>query len=98
VDTSAGGADEAGILGGYRGTDGRVYVTDDRSGVMTEVQWARTAWLLALDTQADDLVWEQNLAGPTMRRSLEAAWRRIVAAGPHPGVPQPPSRTRSPAA
>jgi hypothetical protein len=79
VDTSAGGPDEAGILGGYRGTDGRIYITDDRSGVMTEVQWARTAWLLALDTQADDLVWEQNLAGPTMRRSLEAAWRRIVA-------------------
>jgi len=45
---------------------------------MTEIQWARQAWLLALDTQADDLVWEQNLAGPTMRRVLEAAWRRIV--------------------
>lgn len=78
VDTSAGGPDEAGVIGGYRGTDGRIYVTDDRSGVMTEVQWARAAWLLVLDTQADDLVWEQNLAGPTMRRSLEAAWRRIV--------------------
>lgn len=78
VDTSAGGADEAGILAGYRGTDSRVYITHDRSGVMTEVQWARTAWLLVLDTQADDLVWEQNLAGPTMRRTLEAAWRRIV--------------------
>jgi hypothetical protein len=78
VDTSAGGADEAGVIGGYRGADSRVYVTDDRSGVMTEVQWARTAWLLVLDTQADDLVWEKNLAPGTMRRSLEAAWRRIV--------------------
>jgi hypothetical protein len=78
VDTSAGGPDEAGIIGGYRGTDSRIYITDDRSGVMTEVQWARAAWLLVLDTQADDLVWEQNLAPGTMRRSLEAAWRRIV--------------------
>jgi hypothetical protein len=78
VDTSAGGADEAGIIGGYRGTDGRTYITDDRSGQMTEAAWARVAWLLVLDTQADDLVWEQNLAGPTMRRALEAAWRRIV--------------------
>jgi hypothetical protein len=78
VDTSAGGADEAGIIGGYRGTDGRVYVTDDRSGAMTEVQWARAAWLLVLDTQADDLVWEQNLAPGTMRRTLEAAWNRII--------------------
>jgi hypothetical protein len=45
---------------------------------MTEAAWARVAWLLVLDTQADDLVWEQNLAGPTMRRALEAAWQRIV--------------------
>jgi hypothetical protein len=78
VDTSAGGTDEAGIIGGYRGTDGRVYVTHDRSAAMTEAAWARVAWLLVLDTQADDLVWEQNLAGPTMRRALEAAWQRIV--------------------
>jgi hypothetical protein len=78
VDTSAGGTDEAGIIAGYRGADGRVYVTHDRSGAMTEAAWARVAWLLVLDTQADDLVWEQNLAGPTMRRALEAAWQRII--------------------
>jgi hypothetical protein len=78
VDTSAGGEDEAGIIGGYRGTDSRVYVTADRSGRMTEVAWARAAWLLVLDLAADDLVWEQNLAPGTMRRTLEAAWQRIV--------------------
>jgi hypothetical protein len=79
VDTSAGGADEAGILAGYRGTDSRVYITHDRSGVMSSAAWARTAWLLAVDTHADDLVWEANLAGPTMRTELTNAWRRIVA-------------------
>jgi hypothetical protein len=78
VDTSAGGEDEAGIIAGYRGTDGRVYVTHDRSGRMTEAAWARVAWLLVLDADADDLVWEQNLAGPTMRRALEGAWQRII--------------------
>lgn len=78
VDTSAGGEDEAGIIGGYRGTDGRVYVTHDRSGQMSAARWARTAWLLCLDTGADDLVWESNLAGPTMRDSIRDAWARIV--------------------
>jgi hypothetical protein len=78
VDTSAGGSDEAGILAGYRGTDGRVYVTHDRSGVMSSAAWARAAWLLAVDTGAHDLVWEANLAGPTMRAELVNAWKRIV--------------------
>lgn len=78
VDTSAGGADEAGIIAGYRGRDSRVYVTDDRSGAMTSAAWARAAWLLVLDTDADDLVWEKNLAGPTMRQQLLDAWSRIV--------------------
>jgi hypothetical protein len=78
VDTSAGGQDEAGIIGGYRGRDSRVYVTHDRSGQMSSAGWARRAWLLVLDTAADDLVWEANLAGPTMRTALVDAWARIV--------------------
>jgi hypothetical protein len=79
VDTSAGGADEAGLIAGYRATDGRVYVTLDRSGAMSSAAWSRAAWLLAADTGAQDVVWEQNLAGPTMRRELVNAWDRIVA-------------------
>lgn len=78
VDTSAGGSDVAGVIGGYRGTDGRVYITHDRSGVMSSAAWSRVAWLLVLDLAADDLVWEQNLAGPTMRAALVDAWSRIV--------------------
>ena len=78
VDTSAGGQDEAGIIAGYRGRDSRVYITEDRSARMSSAGWARAAWLLALDTDADDLVWEQNLAGPTMRAALVDAWERII--------------------
>jgi hypothetical protein len=74
VDTSAGGSDEAGIVAGFRGADGRGYVTDDRSGNMTEAEWSRAAWLLAVDIQADRIVWEKNLAGPTMARQIKAAW------------------------
>jgi hypothetical protein len=78
VDTSAGGSDEAGIVAGYRGRDGRAYVTHDRSGRMSSAGWARAAWLLVVDTYADELVWEQNLAGPTMRDELLNGWQRIV--------------------
>jgi hypothetical protein len=78
VDTSAGGDDEAGLIGGYRGTDGRAYITTDRSGAMSAAQWARRAWLMVLDLAADDLVWEANLAGPLMRSQLQDAWARIV--------------------
>jgi hypothetical protein len=78
VDTSAGGSDEAGVIAGYRGRDGRAYVTHDRSGRMSSAGWARAAWLLVVDTLADELVWEANLAGPTMRQELLDAWQRIV--------------------
>jgi hypothetical protein len=78
VDTNAGGKDEAGLVAGYRGRDGRAYVTHDRSGPMTSAGWARGAWLLAVETVADEVVWEQNLAGPTMRQELLNAWDRIV--------------------
>lgn len=77
VDPSAGGSDEAGVVAGFRGRDGRAYLTDDRSGNMTSAQWSRVAWLLAIDTQADRLVWEKNLAGPTMARELTRAWELL---------------------
>jgi phage terminase large subunit-like protein len=79
VDPSAGGADEAGLVAGYRGKDGRAYLTHDRSERMTSAQWTRRAWLLVLDTDADALVWETNLVAPTFRAELKAAWARIVA-------------------
>jgi hypothetical protein len=78
IDPSAGGADEFGIVAGYRGRDSRAYVTHDRSRRCSSVEGMRQAWLLALDTQADEFVWEQNLAGPTMRQEALDAWARIV--------------------
>jgi hypothetical protein len=38
----------------------------------------RQAWLLVLDTAADEFVWEQNLAPGTMRNEAREAWQRIV--------------------
>ena len=78
LDPSAGGADEFGIVAGYRGKDGRGYVTHDRSRRCSSAEGMRQAWLLVLDTVADEFVWEQNLAGPTMRAEAIGAWDRIV--------------------
>lgn len=78
VDPSAGGQDEFGIVAGYRGRNGRAYVTHDRSRRMSSAEGMRQAWLLVLDTDADEFVWEQNLAGPTMRAEAREAWQRIV--------------------
>jgi len=78
VDPSSGGQDEAGLVAGYRGKDGRAYVTHDRSRRMTSAEWTRAAWLLAVDTQADEVVWEQNLVPQTFRNELVQAWERLV--------------------
>lgn len=78
LDPSAGGDDEFGLTAGYRGRDGRAYVTHDRSRRSSSAEGMRQAWLLVLDTVADEFVWEQNLAGPTMRAEALGAWQRIV--------------------
>jgi len=78
VDPASGGSDEAGLVAGYRGKDGRGYVTHDRSRRMTSAEWTRAAWLLVLDTASDELVWEQNLVPQTFRNELVQAWERIV--------------------
>ncbi len=78
LDPSAGGSDVFGIVAGYRGRDGRAYVTHDRSKRHTSAEGMRQAWLLVVDTAADEFVWEQNLAGPTMRAEAVTAWDRIV--------------------
>lgn len=78
IDPSAGGADEFGIVTGYRGKDSRAYVTHDRSRRCSSAEGMRQAWLAVVDTAADEFVWEQNLAGPTMRQEALDAWQRIV--------------------
>jgi hypothetical protein len=78
VDPASGGQDEAGLVAGYRGKDGRAYVTHDRSRRMTSAEWTRAAWLLAVDTQSDEVVWEQNLVPQTFRNELVQAWERLV--------------------
>jgi hypothetical protein len=77
VDTTGGGHDEAGIIVAGRGTDGRTYVLGDRSGTFTAGSQFRRAWFAVLDFEADELVYENNLVDPIMKRAIPAAWRRL---------------------
>lgn len=71
-----GTGDEAGIVAGgsHRG---HVYVTHDRSGLLSEAGWSRVALLLALDVQADRVVYEANRT-PEGDRLLKSAWRELT--------------------
>ncbi|WP_311630996.1 terminase large subunit domain-containing protein [Streptomyces boetiae] len=77
VDPSGGGRDEAGIIGGYLGADRLVYLTHDWSGVMGSDRWARTACLLAVETDADRIVVEKNFGGDMCRQMINTAWQAL---------------------
>lgn len=77
VDPSGGGRDTAGVIGGYLGTDQRLYLTHDRSGVMPSDGWARAACELAADTGADRFVVERNFGGDMAALVLRTAWEAL---------------------
>lgn len=74
VDPSGGGRDTAGIIGGYLGTDKRLYLVADRSGVMSSDAWARTACQMAVDIDADRVIVERNYGGDMAKLSIRTAW------------------------
>lgn len=74
VDPSGGGRDTAGIVGGYLGTDKRLYLTHDWSGVMSSDQWSRKACQLAAETDADRIVVETDFGGDMATLSIRTAW------------------------
>ena len=74
IDPSGGGRDTAGVVGGYLGTDGRLHITHDVSGVMPSDEWARRACELAADTGADRIVYEKNFGGDMVLLTIRTAW------------------------
>ncbi|MEU9576259.1 terminase, large subunit [Streptomyces chilikensis] len=81
IDPSGGGRDEAGIIGGWLGVDGRLYIAEDRSGVMPSEQWAREACLLAHELEADRFVVETNYGGDQTLLTVRTAWKALVEEG-----------------
>lgn len=74
VDPSGGGRDTAGIIGGYLGTDRRLYYNHDRTAVMSSEKWARVACELAVEIDADRIVAEKNYGGDMVALAIRTAW------------------------
>jgi hypothetical protein len=95
VDPSGGGRDTAGIVGGWLGDDERLYIADDRSGVMPADAWGRVACEMAVDLDADVIIYENNYggdqAGYVIRTSWDTLRREELAAL---GVPDTPAGRR----
>ncbi|MER7115436.1 terminase family protein [Saccharomonospora azurea] len=83
VDPSGGGRDMAGIVGGFLGTDDRVYITHDASMVGPSAKWARAVVYLAAEIDADVIVFESNFGGDMAETIIKAAWK--TARDKHPG-------------
>ncbi|WP_280498922.1 hypothetical protein [Nocardia cyriacigeorgica] len=91
-----GKGDEAGIIAGGLTGDGTVVLTDDWSGQYSSAQWPRRACLLALVTQASELVFEAYSAAVAYESLLKRAYDDLVteagAGGVVDGVRVPESR------
>lgn len=77
VDPSGGGRDVAGIIGGFRGEDGRLWITHDRSGVMSSQEWAREACILAAEIDASSIILEANYGGDMTALAVRATWAQL---------------------
>ncbi|MEU4228279.1 terminase family protein [Nonomuraea sp. NPDC026600] len=91
VDPSGGGRDEAGVVGGYLGTDGHCYWAEDRSGVMQAEAWGRAACELACELDADRIVFEGNYGKDMARLTIRTGWESLGRewTEQHPGEPNP---------
>jgi hypothetical protein len=86
IDPSGGGRDEAGIIGGWLGSDQRLYITADRSGRMSADAWSRAACALAYELQADRILYEQNYGGDQVKLAINTAWEKLTREGTITGL------------
>lgn len=77
VDPSGGGRDEAGIVAGQLGTDGKVTITHDRTERMAASAWAEKACLLAVEVDADRIIVEKNYGGDIALDLIRLTWERL---------------------
>lgn len=84
VDPSGGGRDVAGIIGGFRGTDQRLYITHDRSRPCSSAQWSRRACLLAFEIGATVIYVEKNYGGDMVNLAIATAWDALKREGAIP--------------
>lgn len=90
IDPSGGGRDTAGVVGGFLGEDGRVWVTHDRSGVMSSADWSTAACRLAHETEAAIVYVETNYGGDMCSLAIRTSWEALQAAEEIPAKALPP--------
>lgn len=90
VDPSGGGRDVAGVVGGFRGADKRLWITHDRSDVMSSADWSREACLLAVEIDAAIILVENNYGGDMAELAIRTAWDQLQRDGKIPAGKLPP--------
>ncbi|MEZ0073568.1 hypothetical protein [Planotetraspora sp. GP83] len=90
VDPSGGGRDTAGVIGGFLGDDGRVWITHDMSGVMSSAEWSMAACRLAYGTNAAVVFVETNYGGDMCKLAIETSWETLQRDGEIPPRQLPP--------
>lgn len=90
VDPSGGGRDTAGVVAGYLGADERLYLTHDRTGVMSSDAWSRAACKLAAETGAQIIYVERNYGGDMTTLAIRTAWDALQREGTIPSDLLPP--------
>lgn len=84
IDPSGGGRDTAGIVGGMRAVDDRLYWTHDRSDRMSSDDWSKAACLLAYEIDADRFVVENNFGADQAKLVMRTAWEALQRSGQIP--------------
>lgn len=74
----SGEGDDTGIIGGILCGDGKIVLTDDRSGLLTSDKWGREAVILALEIGAREIVLEGYAVYNTYRNVVISAWNDIA--------------------
>lgn len=74
VDPSGGGRDTAGVVGGWLGDDERLYIAGDRSAHMSADEWGKAACELAVELDADRIIYEKNYGGDQAGYVIRTAW------------------------
>lgn len=84
------GGDEAGIVAGFLGDDGRCYLTRDASRQASPTEWAREVALMSYEMTADVVFVETNFGGEMCKLQIQSAWADLEEEGAiPPDVPLP---------
>ncbi|WP_019061711.1 terminase large subunit domain-containing protein [Streptomyces prunicolor] len=77
IDPSGGGRDVAGVIGGFLGDDGRVWITDDVSAPMSSAEWSMAACRLAYRTNASIIYVEWNFGRDMCVLAIQTSWEKL---------------------